>query len=161
MSATEHSMQRFHRAKVVPSITLSEHRVFKILREADYSEKLKILQRTPQFLKDAINMALQEYKKRRKLRNTTAQQTTKKYERKLLSEDEAFCIKGSYVFPLAPEQIKVFCAPLHWCLQSCDAFARARLLGALQWEHSTECRGAQGLTKHPALQQPKALSNPG
>lgn len=106
--------------------------VFKILIEADYTEKLKILQRTPQFLKDAINMALQEYeKKRKKIKKCNCKQTTKKYGRKLQSEDEAFCIKGSYVFPLAPEQIKVFCAPLQWCLQSCGAFVRTRLLVAL------------------------------
>lgn len=77
MSASEHSMQPFHRAKVAPSISLSEQGVFNIL--ATYTEKPKILQSTLEFLKDTINMALRESKKKkkgRKLRNTTAKQTT-------------------------------------------------------------------------------------
>lgn len=61
-------------------------------------------------------------------------------------KDEAFCIKGSYLFSLASEQINVFCAPLQWCLQNWDAFARMRLLGALEclgWEYRS-AEGDQG-----------------
>lgn len=91
-------------------------------------------------------------KKGRKLRNITAKQSTKKYGRKLLSEDEAFCIKGSYLFPLGSEQTKVYYAPLQWCLQNCGAFARIRLLGALEWEPAQQkAEGIRGLSKHPVL----------
>lgn len=76
----------------------------------------------------------------RKWRNKTAKQTTKQYGRKLLSEDEAFCISRSRSFPLTSEQSKVFCALFQWCLQNCNASARAGPRGAVQyfgWEHNT------------------------
>lgn len=75
----------------------------------------------------------------RKWRNKTAKQTTKEYGRKLLSEDVAHCISRSRSFPLTSEQSKVFCALFQWCLQNCNASARAGLRGAVQyfgWEHN-------------------------
>lgn len=83
MSASEHSMQPFHRVKVVPSISLSKHRVFNILIEADYTEKLKISQGTPQCLKDAINMALLEFKKRKTIKKYNCKTNTKEIWKKI------------------------------------------------------------------------------
>lgn len=82
--------------------------------------------------------------KERKWRNKTAEQITKEYGRKLLSEDEAFCITRLCSFALPSEQSRVFCALFQRCLQNCNASARARLLRAVRyfgWEHNTEDKG--------------------
>lgn len=102
-------------------------------------------------------------RKERKLRNKTAKQT-REYDRKLLSEDEEFCISRSRSFPLLSEQSKVFHLLFQGCLQNCNASARAGLLGAVQyfrWEHNTaQGKGGDRGTKHPALLEFKASEQP-
>lgn len=55
----------------------------------------------------------------------------KNMEKKLLPEDEVFCISRSCSFPFASEQSKAFCALFQQWLQNCTS-AKAGLLAAVQ-----------------------------